>query len=231
MNTRSTFLRSLVASAAVVSAFVATSASADPAITTQGVNVRAGPDVSYPQVGYLGPGMNVNVVGCVEGWQWCDVVAGPNRGWVYAGYLSYAYYDRPTIISYGGPSLGIPLISFSIGNYWDNYYRGRPFWNNRAYWYNHRVARAPEWHAPSNWQGNDGRGHDYGRGNDGRGHDNNGWRGHDNRAHDNRGNDNRGDDWRGNSDRRAASDHHQVPQSSGSHGSLGPQDNFHAEQQ
>jgi uncharacterized protein YraI len=156
---------------------------------------------------------------------------------VYAGYLSYSYYDRPTIISYGGPALGIPLISFSIGNYWDNYYRGRPFWNNRAYWYNHRVARAPEWHAPPDWRGNDWRGHDN-RGNDWRGHDNRGndWRGHDNRGSDWRGNDNRahnnrGNDWRGNNDRRAASDYHPGPQTSGSHGSLGPGDNFHSEQQ
>src|SRR5690349_3688319 len=142
MTTRS--LRSLIAAAA----FVPLAATANPAVTTQGANMRAGPDASYPQVGYLGPGYNVEVVGCVEGWQWCDVIAGPNRGWVYSGYLSYAYYDRPTLISYGGPMLGIPLIAFSIGNYWDNYYRGRPFWNNRAYWYNHRVASAPQWHAP-----------------------------------------------------------------------------------
>ena len=150
--------------------------------------MRAGPDVSYPQVGYLGPGLNVNVVGCVEGWQWCDVIAGNARGWVYSGSLSYSYYDRPTLISYGGPTLGIPLITFSIGNYWDNYYRGRPFWNNRAYWYNHRVARAPEWRAPPGWHGNDWRGHD-------NRHDNrygNDWRGHDNRySNDGRGRDDR----------------------------------------
>jgi len=208
----------MLAGAAIVSALVATTASAGPAITTQGVNMRAGPDVSYPQVAYLGPGLNVNVVGCVEGWQWCDVVAGPNRGWVYSGYLSYSYYDRPTLISYGGPQLGIPLISFSIGNYWDNYYRSRPFWNNRAYWYNHRVARAPEWHAPPNWHGNDWRAHDNGHGNDGRGHDNNG----------------RGNDWRGNNDRRVAADHRQAPQAQGNGSypdNFRPNDQFHPNQQ
>ena len=183
------YLRSLLAAAA----FVPAAASADLAITTQGVNMRAGPDTSYPQVAYVGPGMNVNVVGCVEGWQWCDVVAGPNRGWVYSGYLSYSYYDRPTLISYGGPTLGIPLISFSIGPYWDNYYRGRPFWNQRSYWYNHRVARAPEWHAPPGWHGNDWRAHD-GRGND--------WRGRDN---------GRGNDGRGHDDRRIANDWNTNP--------------------
>lgn len=166
MKTRSNLLYSLVAAAALMPA----AASAEPAVTTHGVNMRAGPDVSYPQVAFLGRGMRVNVVGCVDGWQWCEVIAGPNRGWVYAGYLSYSYYNRPTVIAYGGPALGIPLISFSIGPYWDSYYRGRPFWNQRTYWYKHRVARAPEWHAPPGWHGGgDWRGHDNrGRGRDDR---------------------------------------------------------------
>ena len=105
--------------------------------------MRAGPDTSYPQVAFLGRGLQVDVVGCVEGWQWCDVVAGPNRGWVYAGYLSYSYYNQPTVISYGGPMLGIPLVSFSIGNYWDRYYRGRrmPSAGERGWDYDRRRWR------------------------------------------------------------------------------------------
>lgn len=99
------------------------------------------------------------MIGCVEGWQWCDVTVGPNRG---------------------GPTLGIPLIAFAIGPYWDNYYRGRPWYGNRHYWYNRPVARAPEWHAPPNWHAN---GPVY-NGNDNRGHyDNRGNRGND--RHDN----------------------------------------------
>jgi uncharacterized protein YraI len=202
MKTR--YLRSLLAAAA----FVPVAASANLAITTQGVNMRAGPDTSYPQVAYLGPGMNVNVVGCIEGWQWCDVIAGPNRGWVYSGYLSYSYYDRPTLIAYGGPTLGIPLISFSIGPYWDNYYRGRPFWHQRSYWYNHRVARAPEWHAPPGWHGDDWRAHD-GRGND--------WRRHDN---------GRGNDGRGHDDRRIANDWNTNPANPRRQDPVRPNDQF-----
>jgi len=233
MKTRSSYLRSLLAAAA----FVPVAASAELAVTTQGVNMRAGPDPSYPQVAFLGRGVQVDVVGCAEGWQWCDVVAGPNRGWVSAGFLSYSYYNQPTVISYGGPMLGIPLVSFSIGNYWDNYYRGRPFWNDRARWYNHRVARAPEWRAPPGWHANaNGWRHDNGHGNDWRGNNgNNGWRGHDNngRGNDGHGNNGRGNDWRGNNDRRVADDHHQDRPSAnmGAPGSLGPQDNFHSSQQ
>jgi uncharacterized protein YraI len=156
------YLRSLLAAAA----FVPVAASANPAITTQGVNMRAGP-IRRTAGRISRPGHERERGRVRRRLQWCDVVAGPNRGWVYSGYLSYSYYDRPTLISYGGPTLGIPLISFAIGPYWDNYYRGRPFWNQRAYWYSHRVARAPEWHAPPGWHGNDWRAHDNGRGNDG----------------------------------------------------------------
>lgn len=153
MNTKPKLLHCLVAAVLVVP----TVAFAEPAVTTQGVNMRAGPNTSYPQVAVLGRGVAVNVVGCTDGWQWCDVIVGPNRGWVYAGYLSYQYNSVPTMISYGGPTLGIPLISFSIGPYWDSYYRGRPWWNNRAYWYNQPVAHAPAWRAPSHYA-NDGHG-------------------------------------------------------------------------
>ena len=170
MNTRPKRLKCLIAAAVLFPA----AAWADLAVTTQGVNMRAGPDVSYPQVAFLGRGLTVDVVGCVEGYQWCDVIAGPNRGWVYAGYLSSRYRNQPTIISYGGPTIGIPLISFSIGPYWDSYYRGRPWWNNRSYWY----SRAPSWHEPPRYV-EAPRNYNYG---------------HENReSHGNRGN-----EWRGN---------------------------------
>lgn len=140
---------------------------AAPAVTTQTVNMRAGPDASYPKVATLGRGVTVDVLGCVDGWQWCDVTIGPNRGFVAAGFLSYRYASAPVVIAQGGPTLGIPLVAFSIAPYWDSYYRGRPWWNDRARWYGHRVAPPPVWHAPphyssghDDWHRNDGRGYD-----------------------------------------------------------------------
>jgi uncharacterized protein YraI len=109
---------------------------AQVAYTTQAVNIRAGPDREYPQVAWLPSGVPVTVIGCVDGWRWCDVVAGPNRGWVYAQFLAYPYQNQPVPIISGGAILGLPLITFSIGPYWDNYYRGRPWYGNRTYWYN-----------------------------------------------------------------------------------------------
>jgi uncharacterized protein YraI len=118
---------------------VSIAASAQEAFTTRTVNVRAGPDTSYPTVAVLGPGTPVQVMGCLDDWSWCDVDFADNRGWVYSPFLSYVYEGyRVPFYSYA-PSFGIPIITFSLGSYWDRYYRGRPWYGRRDYW----ASRAP----------------------------------------------------------------------------------------
>lgn len=150
MKTTSSWIRNaLLALAAALTIGATAAVSAQVAITTQAVNVRAGPDRSFPLVAWLPAGTPVQVMGCVDGWRWCDVLAGPNRGWAYSGFLSYTWGNQPTLIVQGGPMLGLPLITFSINNYWDSYYRNRPWWGNRAYWYNRPPPpRPPVWRPP-----------------------------------------------------------------------------------
>jgi uncharacterized protein YraI len=109
-------------------------AAAQTAYLTTAVNVRAGPDSAYPVVVRVAPGAPLTVFGCLGDWSWCDVGAGPNRGWVYAKFLVYPYQSRRVPIIAYGPSLGLPIIAFSVGPYWDSYYRGRPWYVNRTYW-------------------------------------------------------------------------------------------------
>jgi len=111
------------------------------AYTNRQINVRAGPNAEFPQVTWLPAGVAVHVNGCVEGYAWCDVTAGSERGWVYADYLSYPYQNRPVSVYSVAPVIGFPLITFSVGSYWDSYYRHRPWYGNRAYWYGR----------PANW--------------------------------------------------------------------------------
>jgi uncharacterized protein YraI len=117
-------------------------AHAATAYTNANVNMRAGPNPEFPLVATIPAGAPVYVNGCIAGYTWCDVtVNGYDRGWIYADYLSYPYQNQPVTIISGGPTLGLPIVTFSIGNYWDSYYRQRPWYSNRGYWY----AR------PSNW--------------------------------------------------------------------------------
>lgn len=108
--------------------------SAQEAFTTRSVNVRAGPDTSYPAVATLGGGAPVEVMGCLDDWSWCDVVFGYNRGWVYAPYLTYVYQGARVPFYTYAPSFGIPIVAFSLGSYWDRYYRGRSWYGRRDYW-------------------------------------------------------------------------------------------------
>jgi uncharacterized protein YraI len=119
--------------------------SAQDAFTTRSVNVRAGPDTSYPPVATLGGGAPVQVMGCLDDWSWCDVAFEDNRGWVYAPYLSYVYQGARVPFYTYAPSFGIPIIGFSVGSYWDRYYRGRPWYGRRDYW----ERRAPQHARPS----------------------------------------------------------------------------------
>lgn len=111
------------------------------AYTNRDVNLRAGPNREFPLVMWVPGGVQVYVNGCIEGWTWCDVTVGDQRGWVYADFLSYDYYGQPVTIVSGGVLLGLPLITFSIGSYWDSWYRYQPWYGNRYYWYN----RPPTW--------------------------------------------------------------------------------------
>ena len=116
-------------------------AAAQTAYPTAAVNVRAGPDSAYPVVARVTPGAALTVFGCLGDWSWCDVAAGSNRGWVYAKFLGYPYQSRRVPIITHGPSLGLPIITFSIGPYWDSYYRSRPWYAKRSYWEHRNAAR------------------------------------------------------------------------------------------
>ncbi len=114
-------------------------ARAQNAYTSRPANVRAGPDREYPVVAQLGPGEPLDVHGCLSDWSWCDVSFEDNRGWVYAGGVSFVYEgQRVPLYSYA-PRLGLPIITFSLGTYWDQHYRGRPWYSQRQTWAHRRL--------------------------------------------------------------------------------------------
>ena len=112
---------------------------------TGNVNLRAGPDPSYPLVDQLPAGTAVDVQGCTDGWQWCDVINANDgsRGWIAGNFIQYEYQDQPVLLPTYGAQIGIPIVSFVIGSYWDNYYRGRPFYRDRATWYSRPMPHRP----------------------------------------------------------------------------------------
>jgi len=164
-------------------------ANASPGYATGRLEVRAGPDYDYPSVGFARPGTRLEINGCLPDWSWCDVTTRRDRGWVPARDVQAEHRGRRLMY---GAAWNVPTFQFSFGSYWDNHYRGRPFYRERVRWERH-------------WHDHDRRGEHRGRGNDRRGRDNdhrgrdNDHRGRDNDHRDHRGHDNdrRGDgDWR-----------------------------------
>src|ERR1700690_558517 len=114
---------------------------AQSAYTAKDVHLRAGPAVDYPVVAILAAGMQIAVEGCLSGYRWCDVVAGPDRGWVYAANIAYPYQGADVPVLTYGAVIGLGIVAFSVGDYWDHYYRGRPWYSQRQVWVNWARAR------------------------------------------------------------------------------------------
>lgn len=117
-------------------------ASAQNAYTTRPKHVRAGPNQDYPLVAQLDAGAPLDVHGCLDDWSWCDVSYGDDpddRGWVFSDGVSFVYQgERVPLYSYA-PSLGITVVTFSVGSYWGDYYRGRPWYGQRDQWEHRRL--------------------------------------------------------------------------------------------
>jgi uncharacterized protein YraI len=151
----------LLAFFAVVMAAIPLAANAQQAYAIGGASIFAGPGPDYPVVAQLGPGAGVRINGCLAGYQWCDISFGPNRGWAYAGDLGYPYHNnRVPVLSYG-PQLALPIVTFSLGTYWDRYYRARPWYHERTQWERHwndhrndAYRGNQNYHGNQNYQGN-----------------------------------------------------------------------------
>jgi len=109
------------------------------AFITSGASLLSGPGADYPPVADISGGEPVEVHGCVGGYGWCDVAFQGYRGWFDARLLAYPYQgQRVPLISFGA-QIGVPVVSFSVEDYWGRFYRDRPFYRERARW----AAKAP----------------------------------------------------------------------------------------
>ena len=138
MNQNPRALRLLLAAGAlVIAAAWAPGALAYTANVMATVNLRAGPSTEYPVVATMRAGAVVEVYGCEQNYGWCDAQVGPDRGWVDAAYLQMGAPSGPVIVADSGVVLGLPIVAFTFGTYWDRWYRGRPWYSRRPYYYNY----------------------------------------------------------------------------------------------
>lgn len=127
-----TILLSMVAAAML---FVPSLAVAADGFSTANVNMRSGPSTRYPAVTVIPVETELEIHGCLADVPWCDVSFYQGRGWVAAQYIATDYRQNRVYLQprYYRP-LGIPTITFDLGNYWERNYRNRNFYRDRERW-------------------------------------------------------------------------------------------------
>ncbi|MCV9997762.1 SH3 domain-containing protein [Pararhizobium sp. YC-54] len=110
-------------------------AQAAEGFATANVNMRSGPSTRYPAVTVIPAGTAVEIHGCLADVPWCDVSFYDGRGWVAGRYVQALYQQRRVYVEPDYyDSLGIPLVTFEFGTYWDRHYRHRDFYRERDYY-------------------------------------------------------------------------------------------------
>jgi len=102
--------------------------------TNSSAELLAGPGSDFPAVAHVASGVNIDIMGCVNGFTWCDVSWNGNRGWIDANYLDSIYKDRHVKVTEYGSQEKLPVVVFEQKSYWDNYYRDQPFYTEHRYW-------------------------------------------------------------------------------------------------
>jgi uncharacterized protein YraI len=129
-------------------------AAAANAVLSTPVPVRAGPGVQYPGIVQAPRGAVVDVHGCLTHWTWCDVTVAGTRGWVLGNRVQFFRNGRYVVLPSYAPVFGVPVVTFSFGDYWNRWYVGRPWYYDNGYWGRwgggHRAPSAPAgwrpWH-------------------------------------------------------------------------------------
>jgi uncharacterized protein YraI len=124
----------LIAGATVALFAAPASALAARGVATADVNMRAGPGTEFPVVATIPDHARLEVLGCLDDRDWCDVAWSGNRGWVAASYLNYFYNNSYVYLPDYFDTVDVPIVTFSFGPYWRRYYAHRPWYHHRSRW-------------------------------------------------------------------------------------------------
>jgi uncharacterized protein YraI len=127
-------LKKFLGVAAALAAFAAFPAHADSTtvwFVPGPVDLRAGPDNTFPVVATIPAQAHMDLEGCLSGWTWCDVSWNGQRGWVSGHDIESIYQNKTSYVTELGPTVNVPVVTYNTSTYWDTYYKTQPFYTKR----------------------------------------------------------------------------------------------------
>jgi uncharacterized protein YraI len=106
--------KSLIAGVSALAAVIAapSMAMALQAVAVTDLNMRAGPGSQHPIVTTIQSNGQVEILGCLEQGQWCQVNWQGNQGWAYSEYLAITETDERMFVPQARSVLDIPIVAF-----------------------------------------------------------------------------------------------------------------------
>ncbi|MFW6077367.1 MAG: DUF1236 domain-containing protein, partial [Hyphomicrobiales bacterium] len=106
--------KSILAGASALAAVIAapSMAMALDAVAVTDLNMRAGPGSQYPIVTTIESNGAVEILGCLEDAQWCQVNWQGNQGWSYSEYLAVTETGEQIYVPQARSVLDIPIVAF-----------------------------------------------------------------------------------------------------------------------
>lgn len=103
---RKLFLTSAVAALGLSGAAMAQTT----ATAATDLNVRSGPGVQHEVIGAITAGNEVDVRGCIDSANWCEVSSGDLQGWSYGDYLNVTAGDEVVSLYPNRQTVGVTII-------------------------------------------------------------------------------------------------------------------------
>jgi uncharacterized protein YraI len=106
--------KSLIAGVSALAAVIAapSMAMALNAVAVTDLNMREGPGSQYAIVGTIQNNGQVEIIGCLEEGQWCQVNWQGNQGWAYSEYLALTQDGQQVYVPQARSVFDIPVVAF-----------------------------------------------------------------------------------------------------------------------
>jgi uncharacterized protein YraI len=129
---------------ALATCLISSSAFAAEGVAIGASTLRAGPGDEYPSIASVPSGEVLDVLGCLNRHDWCDVSAEGERGWLSGSRIAFVRGTEHLVLAEHYDEFKPPVVVFSLNEYWGSHYESRP-WYSDDKWRHGKDALPADW--------------------------------------------------------------------------------------